>query len=208
MRGAVARGRVVLLVEGATDAAVLTALLGEDDRRDEHDQRDGRGGHHEHGARAPLVVAAGGKHALPLAAAVAGALGAQWHVLLDGDAEGWRRSANRSRARTTHARSTERVLRALPAQRCTVLPDALEAELERWPSFVAALRRLGGELTGPAAKDPARYAAAAAAAGDADAPARLLALRRLTPGGTPGLPDPQDPPDPPDPPGRPGPPGR
>ncbi|NAZ87726.1 hypothetical protein [Kineococcus indalonis] len=166
-RAAAARGRPVLLVEGATDAAVLTVLLGGD---------------------GPLVVAAGGKHVLPLAAAVAGAVGADWHVLVDGDGDGWQRAANRSRARATHARSTRRVLDALPPQRCTVLPDALEAELAGWPSFVAALRRLGGELSGPAAKDPARYAAAAAAAGTADAPERLVALRRLTRGRRPGPP--------------------
>ncbi len=164
---AAARGEAVLLVEGATDAAVLGALL--------------------RGPGAPLVLAAGGKHVLPLAAAVAGALGARWHVLLDGDGEGWRRAANRSRARAVHRRGTERVLAALGAQRCTVLADALEAELARWPSFLRALHGLGGALSGPGAKDPARYAAAAAGAAADDAPAALLALRgRLSgPGGPP-----------------------
>ncbi|WP_432548922.1 hypothetical protein [Kineococcus auxinigenes] len=155
VRGASAHGRAVLLVEGATDAAVLTPLL-----------------------RGPVVLAVGGKHLLPVAGAVAEALGADWHALVDGDADGWRRAANRARARAVHRRSTAAVLRLLPPQRCTVLPDALEAELARWPSFVAALHRHGGQLSGPDAKDPARYAAAAAEARAADAPGRLLALHR------------------------------
>ncbi|MCI2238501.1 hypothetical protein MO973_17290 [Paenibacillus sp. TRM 82003] len=160
-REAAVRGRAVLLVEGATDAAVLGPLL--------------------HGPSGPVVLAVGGKHLLPLAGAVAQALGASWHAVVDGDADGWRRARNRSRARTTHHRATAQVLRLLPPQRVTVLPDALEAELALWPSFVAALRAHGGDLTGPGAKDPARYAAAAAAATAADAPALLLALRQPPP---------------------------
>ncbi len=163
---AATHGCPVLVVEGATDAAVLAPLLG------------AAAAEPSRGTATPVVLAAGGKHVLPLAAAVVQALGADWHVLVDGDADGWRRAANRSRARAVHRRSTAGVVRLLPPQRCTVLPDALEAELARWPSFVAALQRHGGELTGPAAKDPARYAAAAAEARTADAPERLLALRR------------------------------
>ncbi|WP_432505438.1 hypothetical protein [Kineococcus arenarius] len=156
VRGAAGHGPAVLLVEGATDAAVLTALL------------DG-----------PVVLAVGGKHLLPAAGAVAEALGARWHALVDGDADGWRRAANRTRTRAVHRRSTAAVVRLLPPPRCTVLPDDLEAELARWPSFVAALHRHGGRLSGPGAKDPARYAAAAAEARADDAPERLLALGRL-----------------------------
>ncbi|WP_337059989.1 hypothetical protein [Kineococcus sp. G2] len=155
------QGRAVLLVEGTTDAAVLGPLLS--------------------GPAGPVVLAVGGKHPMPLAGAVAQAVGASWHAVVDGDADGWRRARNRSRARTAHRRATAEVLRQLPPQRVTVLPDALEAELALWPSFVAALRAHGGDLTGPGAKDPARYAAAAADADPADAPARLLALRATPP---------------------------
>ncbi|MEZ0491031.1 hypothetical protein AB2L28_02120 [Kineococcus sp. TBRC 1896] len=129
----------VVLVEGVTDAAVLTALLQ---------------GH-------PPVVAVGGKHLLPLAAALAGALGAAVDVVLDGD-DG---PAAGHRARE----DSRRVREALAGTPVHVLPGDLEACLARWPAFLAAL---------PAGlrKDPVAYARAAATARGTAAPPELAAL--------------------------------
>ncbi|MGI4896568.1 MAG: TOPRIM nucleotidyl transferase/hydrolase domain-containing protein [Janthinobacterium lividum] len=144
----------VLLVEGATDRVVLAALLIE--------------------YPDVAVLEVGGKHLLPLGAAVARAVGARVHVLLDGDGDGWRRQANSARARSTHRRSTSAVLSQLGATPSTVLPDDLETELAQWPSFVQALTHGGGRLR---RKDPLAYADAVARAGCADLPPGLAALR-------------------------------
>ncbi|WP_369052744.1 TOPRIM nucleotidyl transferase/hydrolase domain-containing protein [Kineococcus terrestris] len=156
-----------VLVEGATDRAVLGVLLVR--------------------AGCPVpVVAAGGKQPLRLAHALLRAAGTACHVVVDGDARGWTRAGNRSRARAVHRRQTAAVLAWLPGAAglvpgdpttttaaCTVWHDDLEAELEQWPSFAAALLAAGGE---PRGKEPARYAAAAAAASPRDLPAGLRAL--------------------------------
>ncbi|WP_432523323.1 TOPRIM nucleotidyl transferase/hydrolase domain-containing protein [Kineococcus sp. SYSU DK006] len=131
----------VLLVEGATDAAVFGVLL------------EGSG---------VRVVAAGGKHALPLAAALCRAHGAAVHVVLDGDGGAWRRSRTPARARATARRATAQVLADLAPAPVTTLQDDLEAELAQWPSF-----------TVPATKDPAAYEAAARAAARDDLPVVL-----------------------------------
>jgi hypothetical protein len=146
VRGAAA----VVLVEGPTDVAVLQVLL-----------------------PGVPVVAAGGKNVLPLAAAVASALGAAAHVVLDADSGGWRRAGNPGLARVNHRRATERVLTALGAVPRTVLPDDLEAELAGWPSFLEALRNSGSTLL---EKDPRAYAQAAARAGRTDLPDALHRL--------------------------------
>ena len=151
-RSATAATRV-LLVEGPTDRAVLAVLLA--------------------GREGTVVLDVGGKHLLPFAAALVRGLGGSPHVLLDGDAEGWRRADNPARARTTHRRSTDAVLAQLRGTGATVLVDDLEAELAQWPSFVAALEGAGGALR---VKDPARYATAAREADPADLPPVLRAL--------------------------------
>ncbi|WP_432545474.1 TOPRIM nucleotidyl transferase/hydrolase domain-containing protein [Kineococcus sp. SYSU DK004] len=164
---AVAGAPRAVLVEGATDRAVLGVLL----------QRTGSG---------VPVVAAGGKQPLRLAHALLRAAGTACHVVVDGDARGWTRAGNRSRARAVHRRQTAAVLAWLPGAAglapgapttttatCTVWHDDLEGELEEWPSFTAALLAAGGE---PRCKDAARYAAAAAAAAPQDLPAGLRAL--------------------------------
>ncbi|MEW1958136.1 hypothetical protein [Kineococcus sp. NPDC059986] len=136
----VARHRHVVLVEGATDAAVLDVLLG---------------------GRLP-VLAVGGKHLLPLAAALAGAHGAAVDVVLDGDdGEG---AGHRARE------DSRRVRDALPGVPVHVLPGDLESCLARWPAFLAALP---GGLT----KDAVAYARAATAALASEPPPELRALR-------------------------------
>ncbi|MEZ0166593.1 hypothetical protein AB2L27_17680 [Kineococcus sp. LSe6-4] len=120
------RARVVL-VEGPTDVAVLGVLLG---------------------GRVP-VVAAGGKHLLPLAAALAGALGTAVDVVLDGDDGPG--AGHRARQDSLRVRAE---LTGVPVH---VLPGDLETCLARWPAFVRALPR---GLT----KDAGAYARAAAAA--------------------------------------------
>ncbi|WP_380170350.1 hypothetical protein ACFEMC_14880 [Kineococcus sp. DHX-1] len=136
----------VVLVEGATDVAVLTVLL----------------------AGAAPVVAAGGKHALPLAAAVARALGAVVDVVLDAD-DG---PAAGHRARE----DSRRVLAELGDVPVHVLPGDLETCLAQWPAF---LRALPGGLT----KDAAAYGRAAQAARSSPPPvlARLLVELRGDP---------------------------
>ena len=146
-----ARGAArVVVVEGPTDVAVLAVLLPRVE-----------------------VLAAGGKNVLPLAAAVALALGARAHVVLDADSGGWRRATNPGLARVNHRRATARVTAALGDVPHTLLPDDLEAELTGWPSFLAELSRGGSSLR---AKDPAAYAAAAGRAGLDDLPDALRAL--------------------------------
>jgi len=140
----------VVVVEGPTDVAVLAVLLPR-----------------------VRVLAAGGKNVLPLAAAVALALGAGVHVVADADSGGWRRAANPSLARANHRRATARVLAALGGVPHTLLPDDLEAELAGWPSFLAGLAGRGATLLD---KDPAAYAAAAAGAGRHDLPPVLRGL--------------------------------
>ena len=128
----------VLLVEGPTDVAVLTALLD------------------------VPVLAVGGKHVLPLAVAVARAVGCEPGVVLDAD--------------STHHRAHRASARLLDELRGTLvhlLPDDLEATLLQWPSFLDALSRTGSGLD---AKDPRAYAAASRAAGRGDLPPDLAAL--------------------------------
>ena len=127
-----------LLVEGPTDVAVFSALLD------------------------PPVVAAGGKHVLPLAVAVARALGCVPGVVLDADTHHHR----------AH-RGSERLLDQLRGTVVHVLPVDLETALGGWPSFLRALSRTGSGL---GAKDPRAYAAAARAARREDLPPDLAAL--------------------------------
>ncbi len=128
-----------VLVEGATDVAVLAALL-----------RTG-----------PPVVAAGGKHALPLAAAVARALGAAVDVVLDAD-DG-PHAGHRAREDSRRVRAE---LVDVPVH---VLPGDLETCLAQWPAFLSALPE---GLT----KDAAAYGRAAQAARSSPPPvlARLI----------------------------------
>ena len=150
----VAGAAQVLLVEGATDAAVFGVLL------------EGSG---------VRVVAAGGKHVLPLAAALCRAHGAAVHVVLDGDGGAWRRSRTPARARATARRATAQVLADLAPAPVTTLPDDLEAELAQWPSF-----------TVPATKDPAAYEAATRAAARDELPAVLRSVLLDVSGAGPG----------------------
>ena len=124
-----------LLVEGPTDVAVFSALLD------------------------VPVVAVGGKHVLPLAVAVARALGCEPRTVLDADAHHHR----------AH-RGSERLLDQLAGTPVHVLPVDLETALSQWPSFLDALHRNGSDLS---RKDPVAYAAAARTAVRDDLPAAL-----------------------------------
>lgn len=130
----------VVLVEGATDAAVLAALL----------------------HTGPPVVAVGGKHVLPLAAATARALGAAVDVVLDADDGPG--AGHRAREDSRRVRAE---LEDVPVH---VLPGDLETCLAQWPAFLVALP---AGLT----KDAAAYGRAATAARSSEPPpvlARLL----------------------------------
>lgn len=163
----------VVVVEGATDVAVLGVLLSRLATGTRPPQAGVVGG--------VVVVAAGGKNVLPLAAAVCLALGARVHVVLDADAGGWRRAGNPGLARVNHRRATARVLGALGDVPRSVLPDDLEAELAGWPSFLRELTLAGSVLT---EKDPAAYAVAAARADLADLPDALRDLTTAAAGGS------------------------
>jgi hypothetical protein len=132
----------VLLVEGSTDVAVFSALLD------------------------LPVVAVGGKHVLPLAVALARALGCAPGVVLDAD-------AGQHRAHRGSERLLDQLRGQLREPAVHVLPVDLETTLGGWPSFLDALLRAGSGLD---AKDPRAYAAAARAARRDDLPPDLVAL--------------------------------
>ncbi|NAZ78341.1 hypothetical protein GTQ99_23460, partial [Kineococcus sp. T13] len=75
------------------------------------------------------------------------------------------------------------VLADLAPAPVTTLPDDLEAELARWPSFAV-----------PAAKDPAAYAAAARAAARDDLPPTLRSVLLHARGAAPAPGGAQEPP--------------
>jgi hypothetical protein len=150
---AVAATPRALLVEGPTDVAVLSALLD-----------------------AP-VLGVGGKHVLPLAVAVARALGCAPQVVLDAD-------SGHHRAH----RGSERLLEQLRGTVVHLLPVDLETVLADWPSFLEALSRNGSSLD---AKDAPAYAAAARAARRDDLPPELTRLLgAFTPAAAPPDPSP------------------
>ncbi|PRY15356.1 hypothetical protein [Kineococcus rhizosphaerae] len=108
----------VVLVEGATDVAVFSAVL------------------------ATPVVAVGGKHLLPLAVAVARARGATVEVVLDGDEHDHRAEHGTRRVLAALDELAGRDGRV----RVHVLPGDLEHCLASWPSFLDALHRDGSGL--------------------------------------------------------------
>ncbi len=183
-----------LLVEGTTDQAVLGSLLG------------------RCGDALSLVQPAGSKTRLAVLHHLHLALGIPHHVLFDGDGGPiGGSSAARHRALRSRRGATEALLAALRSAESSDDPTEdptadwgfggptvvgrtwsalgidLEDELSRWPSFMAALGRLGGDL---AAKRPQRLAAASAAAEMTDLPSSFRGICAAVAALEPDLPPP------------------
>ncbi|MEW1959570.1 AAA family ATPase [Kineococcus sp. NPDC059986] len=139
----------VVLVEGDTDRAVLEMLA---DRMDRPFDSTG-----------VSVMQVGGKTSFRVTSAILAALGVTTHVVVDGDADGYKRkpAEKQANAFTSAKAQTERILGWLPGADAagaafaattvstkdfTLWRDDIESELETWTSFVDALHRAGGEL--------------------------------------------------------------
>lgn len=178
----------VILVEGDTDKIIIETaaeLLGR--------PLDASG---------VTVIALGGKTSLRAPHALLEGLGVRLYVLCDGDygtAErkyglSEERREKRESAHASHAQATQTLLSWLPgpvqpptlgswpysfgseslvSETCAIWRDDLEAELEKWGSFVAAMESTGAPLDG---KDALAYRAGVIASNPLDIPSSLSEL--------------------------------
>lgn len=173
------RAQHAVLVEGPTDRAVFSVLL----------RRWGLGH--------CTVVTAHSKVRLAALRALAEQLGVRTYVIFDGDAGPTPPSAAQAhRVRLTRQVQTAALTATLPSpgeqedwmcgDQGVVGPhwcaweENLETELQRWPTFLSALRERAGDL---AAKDPAALGAAAERASLTDLPEsfrQLLEVLRVS----------------------------
>lgn len=173
----------VVLAEGRTDQAVLTAIA----------KRIG----HDLDSSGIAVQSVEGKGGLPVAIAIMNALKVPLYVLADGDFLGASRShpidqQRQSDAHAAHQAQTQQVLSALPASTArvgnaphvfgqpttvadhyTIWRDDIEEELLSWPSFVTELRALGIDLGARKSKNLLAYSNAVRAANIAELPATI-----------------------------------